>query len=65
MRTHISALCSLWGTLALLGTQAELTQQVGDGATFPHLKGTVGDPSVGDPTGLASNPAVLLPAVKC
>jgi hypothetical protein len=33
---------------------------LGDGATFPHLHGTVGDP-----TGLALNPALLLPAVKC
>ncbi len=31
-----------------------------EGATFPHLKGTVGDP-----TGLTSNPAVLVPAVSC
>jgi hypothetical protein len=41
------------------------TASLGEGATFPHLKGTVGDPSVGDPTGLESNPAVLVPAVKC
>lgn len=33
---------------------------LGEGATFPHLKG-----EVGDPTGLTSNPAVLVPAVKC
>ena len=37
-----------------------VTASLGDGATFPHLKGTVGDP-----TAPASNPAVLLPAVKC
>jgi len=42
------------------------TASLGEGATFPHLKGTVGDPSVGDPSvGDPSNPAVLLPAVKC
>lgn len=33
---------------------------LGEGATFPHLKGSVGDPTV-----LASNPAALIPAVKC
>jgi hypothetical protein len=42
------------------------TATLGDGATFPHLKGTVGDPSVGDPSvGDPSAPAVLVPAVKC
>jgi hypothetical protein len=56
-------------TQRLLGNFAA---SLGDGATFPHLKGTVGDPTnlvgdptVGDSTGLASDPAVLLPAVKC
>ena len=36
-----------------------------EGATFPHLKGWVGDPSVADPTAPASTPAALVPAVKC
>lgn len=43
--------------LRLIGS---FVASLGEGATFPHLKGTVGDP-----TGLESNPAVLLPAVKC
>ena len=39
---------------------------LGEGATFPHLKGTVGDPSVGDPSVAdPSSPAILLPAVRC
>ena len=38
---------------------------LGGGATFARLKGAVGDPSVGDPTGLTENPAVIFPAVKC
>jgi hypothetical protein len=38
---------------------------LGDGTTFPHLKGTVGDPSVGDPSGPAASPAVLMSAVNC
>ena len=47
----------------LLGS---FTASLGDGATFPHLKGAVGDPSVGDPSvGDPSSPAVLLPAVRC
>jgi len=42
------------------------TASLRKGWTFPHLKGTVGDPSVGDPSvGDPTNPAVLLPAVKC
>jgi hypothetical protein len=49
----------------VLSVLLNFTASLSDGATFPHLKGTVGDPTVGDPTGLASNPAVLVPAVKC
>jgi hypothetical protein len=36
------------------------TASLGEGATFPHLKGTVGDPS-----GPAASAAVVIPAVKC
>jgi hypothetical protein len=42
---------------------ANFTASLGEGATFPHLKGTVGDPTVADPT--TPDTAVLLPAVKC
>lgn len=47
------------------------TASLGDGATFPHLKGTVGDPSVGDPTvgdpsvGDPTGLAVVMPAKAC
>jgi hypothetical protein len=53
---------------------ANFAAVLGDGATFPHLKGAVGDPSVGDPSvgdpsvgdpTVQSNPAALVPAVKC
>ena len=36
------------------------TASLDEGATFPHLKGTVGDP-----TGLAPNPAVILSSDAC
>ena len=41
------------------------TASLDEAATFAHLEGTVGDPSVEDPTGLASDPAVRVPAIKC
>jgi hypothetical protein len=42
------------------------TASLGDGATFPHLKGTVGDPTgVGDPTDGELLPAVLIASEGC
>jgi hypothetical protein len=39
---------------------------LGDGATFPHLKGTVGDPTgVGDPTDGELLPAILIASEGC
>jgi hypothetical protein len=42
------------------------TASLGDGATFPHLKGTVGDPTgVADPTDGELLPAVLIASEGC
>jgi hypothetical protein len=42
------------------------TASLGDGATFPHLKGTVGDPTgVGDPTDGELLPAILVASEGC
>ena len=49
-------------TQRLLGNFAA---SLDEGATSPHLKGWVGDPTVADPTAPASTPAALVPAVKC